>query len=254
MSLEHLPNCNLIHGDCYEIIPTLEDKSIDLIVCDPPYQFEAIRGSGMYSEKNFEKYGRSRSIDTLKSLKKLDSVIFEPSKMLDLLLPKLKVFYGYFFCNSKLVADYINWAREHKFSYDILIEYKQNPVPAHSTHHCSDLEYIVLIRDKGTYFKGKGLEFDDYRKWYSTICKKRIHPAEKPVELLERFVRVSCPEGGTILDCFMGSGSTGIAAIQNNCNFIGIEKDDTYFELASKRMQDRVDELNGVGTLFEGLI
>lgn len=95
---------------------------------------------------------------------------------------------------------------------------------------------------------------DDYRKWFMTTCQKRIHPAEKPVELLERFVRVSCPENGLIFDPFMGSGSTGVAAIQNNRNFIGIEKDDGFFDLASKRLKERQDELNGVGSLFEGML
>lgn len=245
---------NLIHGDCYEIIPTLEDKSIDLVICDPPYQFEAIRGSGMFSEKNYEKYGRTRNINMLKNLEKLNSVKFEPAKLLDMVEPKLKTFYGYFFCNKMLVADYIIWARNRNYSYDILIEYKTNPVPAHSTHHCSDLEYIILIRGKGTYWQGKGLDFDDYRKWFQTTCQKRIHPAEKPVELLERFVRVSCPTNGSILDPFVGSGSTGVAAIQNGRNFIGIEKDDFYYELASKRIKDRDDEINCVGGLFEGLV
>ena len=249
-----MSDIKLLHGDCYEIIPTLPDKSVDLCIIDPPYNFDGgIHGSGMFSEKNYEKYGRTRNINMLHNLEKLDSVVFEPSKMLDMLLPKMKSFYGYFFCNKLLVADYIIWAKEHKFTYDILTLVKKNPVPAHSTHHCSDLEYIVLIRGKGTYWQGKGLEFDDYRKWYQTTCQKRIHPAEKPVELLERFVRVSCPENGTILDCFMGSGSTGIASLNNGRNFIGVEKDDEYFEIAKKRIKDRKDEINGVGTLFEGI-
>ena len=47
MSLEYLPNYNLIHGDCYEIIPTLEDKSIDLIVTDPPYRLGNTKGGGL---------------------------------------------------------------------------------------------------------------------------------------------------------------------------------------------------------------
>ncbi|MEF9975050.1 MAG: site-specific DNA-methyltransferase, partial [Clostridia bacterium] len=58
------------------------------------------------------------------------------------------------------------------------------------------------------------------------------HPCEKPVDLLRRIVRVSCPPGGTVLDCFMGSGSTGVAAIKEGRDFIGIEKDEKYFKLA----------------------
>lgn len=244
---------DLRHGDCYEIIPTLPDNSIDLVISDPPYQFGTIHGSGMFSEKNYEKYGRTRNITMLHNLEKLDSIVFEPVKLLDMLEPKMKSFYGYFFCNKMLVADYIGWAKSHGYTFDILTMIKKNPVPAKSTHHLSDIEYIVLIRGKKTWWQGKGLEMDDYRKWFMTTCQKRIHPAEKPVELLERFVRVSCPENGLIFDPFAGSGSTGIACLNNNRNFIGIEKDDAYFDLASKRLKERQDELNGVGSLFEGI-
>lgn len=245
---------DLRHGDCYEIIPTLPDNSIDLVICDAPYEFNAqITGQGMFSDKNAERYGRKRAVGMLNELEKLDSTKFKPSVILDMLKPKMDRFYGYFFCNKTLIPDYLNWALENSFSYDILVLNKVNPVPAHSTHHVSDLEYIILIRDKkSTFFQGSGLKLDDYRKFYQTTCQKRIHPAEKPVELLERFVRVSCPENGLIFDPFAGSGSTGIACLNNNRNFIGIEKDDGFFELASKRLKERQDELNGVGSLFEG--
>lgn len=244
---------SLHHGDCYEIIPSLADNFIDLVISDPPYQFETVRGGGMFSKKNYEKYGRTRNIKMLDNLEKLDSVTFNPERFLDMLKPKMKAFYGYFFCNKLLVADYINWAVKNGYKFDILCMLKSNPIPAHSTHHLSDIEYIVLIREKGTFYQGKGLDMDDYRKWFTTTCQKRIHPAEKPVELLERFVRVSCPVEGFILDPFLGSGSTGIAAINNHRNFMGIEKDDTYFNLSSKRINDRLNEICGVGTLFEGL-
>ena len=245
----------LLHGDCYEIIPTLSDNSISLIISDPPYEFNAqITGRGMFSDKNAERYGRKRAVGMLNELEKLDSTKFKPAVFLDMLKPKMERFYGYFFCNKTLIPEYLNWAVANRFSYDILVMAKKNAVPAHSTHHVSDLEYIVLIRDKkSTYFKGSGLDIDDYKKFFMTTCQKRIHPAEKPVELLERFVRVSCPEDGLIFDPFMGSGSTGIACLNNGRSFLGVEKDDSYFELASRRIKDRQDEINGVGTLFEGI-
>lgn len=246
----------LLHGDCYELIPTLPDKSVNLVITDPPYEFNAqITGRGMFSDKNAERYGRKRAVGMLNELEKLDSTKFKPEVILELLRPKMERFYGYFFCNKTLVPEYLNWAIKNRFSYDILVMNKCNPVPAHSTHHVSDLEYIILIRDKkSTYFQGSGLELSDYKKFFQTICKKRIHPAEKPVELLERFVRVSCPKDGIILDPFMGSGSTGVACVNEERSFIGIEKDDNYFELASRRIKEREDELNGVGGLFEGMI
>ena len=232
-----------------ELIGKIPDGSIDLCVTDPPYEFSGrAHGGGMFSEKNRERYGRKREVAMLGELETLDSVRFNPSEFLDLLCPKMKRFYGYFFCNKTLVADYILWAREHGMAYDILCMAKQNPVPAHSTHHVSDLEYVILIRERGTYFKGSGLEPDDYRKLYVTNCQKRIHPAEKPVGFLERLVRVSCPENGTVIDPFMGSGSTGIACVNTGKDFIGIEKDGRYFAVAESRIKEHLGE----GGLFDG--
>lgn len=221
----------LLHGDCYELIPTLPDNSISLVVTDPPFNFQYHGGGSLY------KKGTQR-METLNKLKDLDCWEFSPREFLDLLLPKMESFYGYFFCNKLLVDEYIAWAKEHKFKFDVLAMIKLNAVPAFNGHHLNDIEYIILIRKGGTYFNTKS-QLDDYRKWYEVICKKRIHPAEKPVELLERFVRVSCPENGTILDPFLGSGSTGVACVNEGRNFIGIEKDDSYFDLASKRIKER---------------
>lgn len=62
----------------------------------------------------------------------------------------------------------------------------------------------------------------------------RLHTCQKPLEILERLINVSCPPGGTVLDCFMGSGSTGVACVNTGRNFIGIEKGTKYFESAKK--------------------
>ena len=226
----------LINGDCYEELPKLEGN-VDLIVTDPPYQFGSVRGSGIFSEKNFERYGRSRSIDNLKKLEKLKSVTFKPEVLLDMLDRICKPFNGYFFCNKELVADYIIWARNKGYTYDILYMTKQNPVPAHSTHHVVDTEYIVFIRGKGTHFNGSGFPLDFYRKSFTVVNKgKKLHPAEKPYELIERFVLLSSAEGMTVIDPFMGCGTTGIVSKRNGRNFIGIELDKDYFSLSEWRI------------------
>lgn len=240
-----MSDIKLLHGDCYEIIPTLPDKSIDLVISDPPYNFQNHGGGSLYKKD-------TQRMKTLNKLNDLDCWEFSPKEFLNIIEPKMKYFYGYFFCNKLLVDEYISWAKERKYKFDILTMIKLNAGTAFNGHHINDIEYVILIRKGGTYFNTKS-QFDDYRKWYETTCRKRIHPAEKPVELLERFVRVSCPENGTTLDCFMGSGSTGIACLNNGRNFIGVERDDEYFELASKRIKVRQDEINGVGTLFEGI-
>lgn len=72
--------------------------------------------------------------------------------------------------------------------------------------------------------------------------KQRFHQTEKPVELLESLLAI-CPPGGIVLDAFMGSGSTGVAAVKTGRSFIGVELSDQYFDTATKRIQEAEDEL-----------
>lgn len=170
---------------------------------------------------------------------KLNCCDFKPIQFLNFIKSKMKFIYMYIFCNKTLVADYITWAKENGCSFDILVMCKSNPIPAYNNHYMSDLEYIIVIREPGTYFsKEKNIEL--YRKWFLTNCKKGIHPAEKPLELIKKFVTVGSNKGDLIFDPFMGSGTTGAACKELERNFIGCEIDKNYFEIAKKRI-DSVD-------------
>ena len=75
--------------------------------------------------------------------------------------------------------------------------------------------------------------------WNSNIKNNgKLHPTQKPSDILERIIKTSSNENDTVLDCFMGSGSTGIACINTNRKFIGIEKDRKYFEIACNRIKE----------------
>lgn len=89
----------------------------------------------------------------------------------------------------------------------------------------SDLRYPVSI-----------IEFSNANQ------KSKIHPTQKPVELLEYLIETYTNEGDTVLDFTFGSGTTGVAAINTNRSFIGIEKDEHYFDIASARIQKAWDE------------
>ena len=82
---------------------------------------------------------------------------------------------------------------------------------------------------------------------YADIIKanrtgNKLHPTEKPVDLLELFIKNSSDENAVVFDGFMGSGSTGVACVNTNRQFIGIELDPQYFEIAKKRIEDAVNE------------
>ncbi len=68
--------------------------------------------------------------------------------------------------------------------------------------------------------------------------RNKLHPTQKPVELIERLVLASSNSGDTVFDPFMGSGTTGVAALRNQRKFIGIEKDAEYFDIAQKRIAE----------------
>ena len=74
--------------------------------------------------------------------------------------------------------------------------------------------------------------------------KEWVHPTQKPVELLEYLIKSFTNEGMTVLDNCMGSWSTGVACINTNCNFIGIELDDNYFQIASNRLKEVMELKN----------
>lgn len=178
----------LFNGNYKDYLKNIPDNSIDLIVTDPPYSFEG-SGGGFYSDKN--EYKRTY-IDSLENLNCLD---FDPVQFLNSVKSKMKKMYVYVFCNKALIADYIQWAKDNECNYDVLVICKSNPIPAYDNHYLSDLEYIIVIREPGTYFS-KEKNIDIYRKWFMTTCKKGLHPAEKPVELVKRFITVGSCEGG----------------------------------------------------------
>lgn len=217
-------------GDSFKLLDEIPDHSIDLVVTDPPYQFGST-GGGFYAKDNSTQRTYAEELDKLNCCK------FEPTEFLDAIHTKLKKMYGYFFCNKTLVVPYIQWAIQHRYNYDLLVMAKSNPIPSFNNHHLPDLEYVVLIRAPGTYFS-KHKDLDDFRKFYVTNCSKGIHPAEKPLDLIERFIRVSSKPGDTILDGFMGSGTTCVAAKNLNRAYIGFEIDPKYFEIAKVRLGD----------------
>ena len=109
-----------------------------------------------------------------------------------------------------------------------------------------------------TYFENGRQGYEELRKEYESLrnyhrcdnmhCNiwhvppipthNRYHTCQKPVEILERLIRVSCRPGGVVLDCFMGSGSTGVASLNMERDFVGIELDQKYFQIAKNRIKE----------------
>ena len=95
----------------------------------------------------------------------------------------------------------------------------------------------VSTDNKGTRHPTTILDFP--QKWRR---QDQLHPTQKPVELMEWLVKSYCPEGGVVLDNCMGSGSTGVACVNTGRKFIGIEKDEKYFNMSRNRIQNAIGD------------
>ena len=123
---------------------------------------------------------------------------------------------------------------------NILVWCKTNPTPATNNNWLPDVEYCLCIKGKGCPRYNDG--YDLKSKWYISPLNKSDkdlyqHPTIKPLELVERHLKHSTKEGDTVLDCFMGSGTTGVACRNLGRNFIGIELEERWFDIAKKRIE-----------------
>lgn len=99
---------------------------------------------------------------------------------------------------------------------------------------------ILFYCEKGK-TKIKGKRYDDIWQFAKIKSKIQVHQNQKPIEILERCIINHSNENDVIFDGFMGSGSTGVACVNTNRNFIGIELDKTYFDIASKRINEQIE-------------
>lgn len=224
-----MSNYELYQGDCLEVMKNIEDGSVDLVVTDPPYEI-TITGAGMYKQAD------KQYVKELNGMKDGFS-----EEVLDELCRVMKKINIYFFCSQKQIIPLLDYfVKKKKCNWNILSWHKTNPIPACGNKYLTDTEFILFFREKGVKVYGS---FDTKRTWYATPLnqsdkKKYGHPTVKPLSILENLVVNSSQEGEVVLDCFMGSGSTGVACLNTNRNFIGIELDEGYFKIAQNRIEE----------------
>lgn len=147
----------------------------------------------------------------------------------------------YFFCSQKQIIPLTDYfVTKRKCNWNILSWHKTNPIPACGNKYLTDTEFILFFREKGVKVYG---EFNTKKTWYVTPLnqsdkKKYGHPTIKPVEIVKNLIINSSNENDLVLDPFMGSGTTGVACVNTNRNFIGIELDKNYFNIAKERINN----------------
>lgn len=223
---------DLYQGNCLDIMDKLieDGVKVDCILIDPPYELEN-HGKGKNGFKE-RKLIHDNHIDYMSHGFDYETV-FE--KMLKLQSkPNILIF-----CSNKQVSKIMQYFENKKLSTTLLVWNKTNPIPLCNGKHVSDIEFIIYVRGKGAYFNNSVKMDKKYKvKKYPTVGKReRVHPAQKPNDLLIELLELHSFEGSLVLDCFMGSGSTGVACANSNRNFIGIELDSEYFEIAKNRIE-----------------
>lgn len=218
----------LYNMDCMEGMKYLPDKSIDLVVTDPPYLIKTT-GAGIYKQSD------KQYVKELNGIKDGFS-----EEVLDELCRVMKQINIYLFCSQKQIIPLLNYFVVRKgCNYNLLTWHKINPVPACGNKYLTDTEFILFFREKGVPIQG---EFKTKFTYYITPLNqkdKKIykHPTIKPVEILRNIIINSSNKGDIVLDPFIGSGSTAVACDETGRNYIGFEIDKDYYEAAQKRLE-----------------
>jgi DNA modification methylase len=220
----------IYNDDCVKIMKTLPSKSIDMVLTDPPYMFS--QKGGM--KGCFSKWARkiNDEIDFISKGFDQDIVFNEFLRLCK--IPNIIIF-----CSNSQLGKTITFFENLDLKVDVLVWSKTNPIPLCFGSYVSDIEYIVYVHSRGSCFNNDvPFDYKKKTKRYPIIIENisKFHPAQKPVEMLEELVEVHTNLNDVVLDCFMGSGSTGVACMRRKRNFIGIEIEEKYFDIAKMRI------------------
>ncbi len=224
---------DLRKGNSVELLKGLESNSIDLLVTDPPYR--TISGGNKSTKW---KSGYLTSV-----LSKNDGKIFEHNDInhLDWLKESYRVLtdssHIYIMTNLLNLFTIQQLAERVGFKTHNLLIWEKNNANA-NRWYMKNCEYVLFMR-KGNAKTINNPSSKTVHK-FNNIIGNKVHPTEKPVELMQYYIENSSKENDIVLDPFMGSGTTGVACVNTNRNFIGMELDDKYFEIAKARINEAI--------------
>ena len=229
----------LLQGDCLELMKQVPDKSIDLILCDLPYGTTANKWDTVIPfDKLWEQYNR-----VIKDNGAI--VLFGKQPFTSQLINSNLKNYKYNLIWKKNNHDNPLQAKRRflNITEDIVVFYKKQC--------CYNPQGLVKVDKITRQGRGQSMAYVDsdraneYKQEYTNYPRnilefardaKNVHPTQKPVALLEYLIKTYTNEGDTVLDNCMGSGSTGVACQNTNREFIGMELDEKYFNIAKERL------------------
>lgn len=223
--VEIIGNAVMIQADCRDVLPLLD--KVDLVCTDPPYllTYGGHHGSfgGKLSTENYDNKGGIVDCD------------IDWSEFMPLIFAALKDdSHAYIMANNRHVQNLLNSASEAGFRFHNLLVWDKGTATANRW-------YMKNLEFTGFFYKGKAFFINDCGSKQLIRCPNILnspHPTEKPAALMGHYIENSTQSGGVVLDPFMGVASTGVAAIERACGFIGCEINSAYFDIACKRIDD----------------
>lgn len=246
----------LYHGDCLEVMKQIPEYSVDLVLCDPPFGTTPLLWD---------------SIIPFESLWKCFKHVIKPTTPVVLFgqepfssyvrMSNIKEYrYDWYWEKERLTNVFQIKKRCGKTVENVIVFYSQQCVynPQKHEHIGKKVTNKIgnnarwSVTQSGYDQKTKPFEYmDDGTRHPTQVLRfnrdnprQRIHPTQKPVELLEYLIKTYSNDGDVVLDPCMGSGSTGVACLNTDRKFIGIELDDNYFKVAKQRIETHVSQKN----------
>jgi site-specific DNA-methyltransferase (adenine-specific) len=226
-------NITLWQGDCLELMKDIPDGSVDLVLTDPPYKMN--HSTGGCTNIGF-KNKWSGNIKAGNAVMNFDLSIRFSEWLPEVYRVLKQSGHCYIFCNDKNIQELLNVATGAGFrESNLLVWVKNNATP--NRYYMKNCEFVLFL------YKGPAKPIINMGSKCCTSVnningKDKLHPTEKPIELLSQYICNSSLDGDIVFDPFMGSGSTGVACINTGRNFIGIELDEGYFDIAQKRIAE----------------
>lgn len=235
------PECFIINEDSLKILELMQENSVDLILTDPPYnigKFMHDRNTNMgklrknhFSATNWDNLEYPEWLNNMNIFLKNSAKVLKAGGSLIIFMSFMKV------------ETIINLAEKHGFYYKTTgVWHKKNPMPRNMNLHFvnSTEAWIYFTYKKRTgVFNNGGKVMHDFFETGLTPKNEKVyggHPTQKPEQLIEHFVTLLSNKGDTILDPFMGSGTTGKICKKLKRKFIGIEISKKYYETVKKRL------------------
>ena len=235
---------DLKHGDCLELMKDIPDGSVDMILCDLPYGTTACKWDSIIPFEELWK-GYCRIIKDDGAI-----ILFGSEPFTSILIcSQISLFRYDLIWDKQKGCDFLNANRKPLKSHEnILVFYKKSPTYNKQYWYSTPYKKINGNKKQSSVYHDShdvDTESTDGKRNPLSILSfprdgNRVHPTQKPVALLEYLIKTYTNEGETVLDNCMGSGSTGVACVNTNRRFIGIELDDKYFEIAKQRIDDAI--------------